>query len=250
MFGRAPGGVRAPVESGARWPAGAGARGRSSVGRASASQAEGRGFDPRRPLNKKAPLRRGFRFLGADSLSRAAAKVGTEWEHAARTASAIRSPVPPSSPPKTCARPRKRSAPRSLSLTPTAPRQRRTGVRTACESSRVGRSFGAAVFSPARPMRRAGVVCNASVRRFPQSPRCARNRGRRHPEKIDTERWSSRTSHAPNPRQWPTTAWRSCGPSSTRSPKAPRPPGGARKRWPRSGAPRTPASAATRPALL
>src|SRR5262245_24495618 len=30
-------------------------RGRSSVGRASASQAEGRGFEPRRPLHLKAP---------------------------------------------------------------------------------------------------------------------------------------------------------------------------------------------------
>src|SRR5205823_11681009 len=35
-------------------------RGRSSVGRASASQAEGRGFETRRPL-ARAPLRAGFR---------------------------------------------------------------------------------------------------------------------------------------------------------------------------------------------
>ena len=37
-----------------KWPP----RGRSSVGRASASQAEGRGFDPRRPLSKKCRLGR------------------------------------------------------------------------------------------------------------------------------------------------------------------------------------------------
>lgn len=39
-------------------------RERSSVGRASASQAEGRGFDPRRSLPLKAPLPRGFRVCG------------------------------------------------------------------------------------------------------------------------------------------------------------------------------------------
>src|SRR2546430_12132663 len=38
-------------------------RGRSSVGRASASQAEGRGFDPRRPLQGK-PRKRGFPVAG------------------------------------------------------------------------------------------------------------------------------------------------------------------------------------------
>ena len=39
----------------------AGPRGRSSVGRASASQAEGRGFEPHRPLHEKAPVIGAFR---------------------------------------------------------------------------------------------------------------------------------------------------------------------------------------------
>src|SRR6187200_2618614 len=37
-----------------------GPRGRSSVGRASASQAEGRGFEPHRPLHEKVPLNGAF----------------------------------------------------------------------------------------------------------------------------------------------------------------------------------------------
>src|ERR1700736_4564859 len=41
-------------------------RGRSSVGRASASQAEGRGFDPRRPLKSKALETAPFLILSGD----------------------------------------------------------------------------------------------------------------------------------------------------------------------------------------
>src|SRR5206468_9527190 len=44
-----------------------GARGRSSVGRASASQAEGRGFEPRRPLLRKSSRRRGAFVRAAGS---------------------------------------------------------------------------------------------------------------------------------------------------------------------------------------
>ena len=56
--------------------------GRSSVGRASASQAEGRGFEPHRPLLRK-PWKQGF------SVSRAAntrSDVATEWQHSSRAA--------------------------------------------------------------------------------------------------------------------------------------------------------------------
>jgi hypothetical protein len=87
MGGRAGRAIMRAIVIRAPGPLGSGLRGRSSVGRALASQAKGRGFDPRRPLHELArhvgtecALKRGLVVAGAGRTRMVEANPATDAE--------------------------------------------------------------------------------------------------------------------------------------------------------------------------